>query len=104
MPASDLESTELVESGVTRPNLAKSENLEKLSDCIDMAEIWDLPEDATAPTASILNVDLTGANLAGADLSNGDLSEAVGLTQTQLNGAFGNQGTVLPSGLSVKGS
>ena len=69
-----------------------------------MAEIWDLPEDATAPTASILNVDLTGANLAGADLSNGDLSEAVGLTQTQLNGAFGNQGTVLPSGLSVKGS
>ena len=105
MPASDLESAELVESSVTSPNLAKTEDLRTQSDCIDMAEIWDLPDDAaTAPTASVLNVDLTGANLAGADLSNADLSEAIGLTQTQLNGAFGNEGTVLPSGLTVKGS
>ena len=104
MPASDSESAELVEPSVTSPNLAKSEDLGTPSDCIDMAEIWDLPDDATTPTASNLNVDLTGANLAGADLSNADLSEAVGLTQPQLKGAFGNEGTVLPSGLTVKGS
>lgn len=111
MPASDLESAELVESlvesSVTSPNLAKTEDSRTqpdCPDCIDMAEIWDLPDDTTVSTTSKLNVDLTGANLAGADLSNADLSGATGLTQSQLNGAYGNEGTVLPAGLTVKGT
>ena len=103
----DLKRSELDDSSVINPNLAKTEDLGKRPDCIDMAEIWDLPDDqATARTtpklAPKLSVDLTGANLAGADLSSADLSEVVGLTQIQLNSAVGNENTELPAGLTVK--
>ena len=46
-----------------------------------------------------IGVDFTDAVLSGADLSNTDLSVAVGLTQLQLNSAFGNDQTMLPCGL-----
>ena len=104
----DLKLSELDDSSVINPNLAKTEDLGARPDCIDMAEIWDLPDDAatarTIPKSTQkMSVDLTGANLTGADLSNADLSEVVGLTQNQLNGALGNEGTSLPAGLTVKG-
>ncbi len=103
----DLKRSELDDSSAINPNVAKTEDLGTRPDCIDMAEIWDLPGDqATARTTPKptpkLSVDLTRTNLADADLSSADLSEVVGLTQIQLNSAFGNEDTELPAGLTVK--
>lgn len=42
-----------------------------------------------------------GANLSGANFSGAELDRARGLTQAQLNGACGDQGTTLPAGLTL---
>jgi uncharacterized protein YjbI with pentapeptide repeats len=54
---------------------------------------------ANDKTSMLIDVDFTGATLLGADLSNTDLSVVVGLTQLQLNSAFGNDQTMLPRDL-----
>ncbi len=65
-----------------------------------MSEVNEIDENgANDNTSMLIDVDFTGATLLGADLSNTDLSVVVGLTQLQLNSAFGNDQTMLPFGL-----
>ena len=47
--------------------------------------------------------DLLGADLRGADLRGADLTEALFLTQPQVNGALGDPTTRLPAGLALPG-
>ena len=61
---------------------------------------------ATLIKATLSNVNLNGANLAGAKLNNAnldqaDLSDALNLTQTQVNEACGTK-TKLPQGITIK--
>lgn len=49
--------------------------------------------------ADFSDSELKGANLAGANLCGADLSSANGLTQVQLDSAFGDVGTLLPTNL-----
>ncbi len=51
--------------------------------------------------ANLGQADLTGARLAGADLSGAWLGDARGLTQAQINRAYGHATTVLPDHLAV---
>lgn len=51
--------------------------------------------------AQLEGADLTAAQLEGADLREAQLEDAIGLTQPQLDGACGNEGTQLPAGLTV---
>ena len=44
---------------------------------------------------------LSGAKLSGTNLSGAQLARAVGLTQSQLNQACGDDATVLPRGLRI---
>ncbi len=53
---------------------------------------------ATVRHASLTGADLTGADLTGADLTGADLSEVQGLSQSQLEGAYGSETTKLPVG------
>lgn len=53
--------------------------------------------------ADLRLVDLVGADLRGADLSGADLTQALFLTQSQVNAARGDAGTRLPAGLERPG-
>jgi uncharacterized protein YjbI with pentapeptide repeats len=44
---------------------------------------------------------LSGASLRNANLAGADLSDALGLTQTQLNEACGDAATTLPAGMTI---
>lgn len=58
-------------------------------------------EGATLVGGHFANARFDGAALTGANLSGAELSEAVGLTQSQLNTACGDATTTLPAGLTV---
>jgi uncharacterized protein YjbI with pentapeptide repeats len=51
---------------------------------------------AVFTAAMVKNADFTGARLQGADLT-----EAIGLTQAQLNAACGDDETRLPEGMTI---
>jgi len=51
--------------------------------------------------SKLVGTDFTRASLLGADLSNADFKDVVGLTQLQLNKAYGDKTTKLPAGLRV---
>ena len=56
---------------------------------------------ATLVGAHFGSADMTGAVLTGANLSGAEFPHARGLTQSQLNGACGDEETVLPAGLTI---
>ncbi len=58
---------------------------------------------ATFVGAYLEGANFNGAKLAGANFSGAEMARAVGLTQTQLNGACGDAMTQLPKGLRLKG-
>ena len=49
---------------------------------------------------NLTDVNLSGADFRGADLSSADFSETSGLTQDQIDSAYGNAETKLPEGLT----
>ncbi|MGV6838971.1 MAG: pentapeptide repeat-containing protein [Planktomarina sp.] len=50
--------------------------------------------------AQLQRADLSGAQLQGANLCGADMTDATGLTQDQINSAFGDAATKLPEGLT----
>ena len=103
MSETDLENAELAETSAMGVTYEKSEPPGTQLDLVDFVERHHAKakgEDTDA--ATLVSVDLAGANLAGADLSNADLTETVGLTQTQLDDAFGDDETVPPPGLTIR--
>ena len=56
-------------------------------------------DEANLTGAQLAGANLSGARLNGANLSGARLSEAVGLTQAQLDAAHGDASTELPDGL-----
>jgi len=57
---------------------------------------------ANLQEAHLKGADFSNANLKEADLSKSRCSEAIGLTQGQLDDAFGDDDTELPPGLTIK--
>ena len=57
---------------------------------------------ATFVGAYLEGADLRGANLSGVNFSGAEMARAVGLSQSQLNGACGDQSTTLPAGLHLQ--
>jgi uncharacterized protein YjbI with pentapeptide repeats len=58
-------------------------------------------EGATFVGAYLGGARMSGAALTGANFSGAELADAVGLTQTQLNTACGDQTTSLPPGMTI---
>jgi uncharacterized protein YjbI with pentapeptide repeats len=56
---------------------------------------------ATFVGAYLQGARLSGANLTGANFSGAEMDRAIGLTQSQLNKACGDESTRLPSGLRI---
>ncbi|HZC17781.1 MAG TPA: pentapeptide repeat-containing protein [Caulobacteraceae bacterium] len=56
---------------------------------------------ATFVGAYLDGADLRGANLSGVNFSGAELARAVGLSQSQLNTACGDQSTTLPAGMHL---
>jgi len=58
--------------------------------------------EATLVGGSFVGATFTGADLTDANISGAEMSQAIGLTQGQLDAACGDESTELPSGLNVQ--
>lgn len=103
MSETDLETAKLAGASAIGMNYEESEPPGTQLDLVEFVKRRSaLDQIANMEAATRMCVDLTGVDLAGADLSKADLSETIGLTQAQLDDAFGDDQTVLPSGLTIK--
>ncbi len=92
--AADLESSDLRDANLRMADLGRA--------CLRWADL----QSADLRRANLKGVDFRESNLhdtdlRGANLRGADLSDAIGLTQPQLDSAYGDKATVLPADLTV---